>query len=124
MISGSVVVPFQKGPYFCRATRDERLGFLLPLEEVVVDALVLFIFCLVMMDDGRRAREFACPDLPSIANEFFLIKFSLILRFCYGVLHSISCWRKKILLTKLLLFNTTSSNNINFHNEHHTKAAV
>ena len=43
MISGSVVVPFQKGPYFCRATRDERLGFLLPLVEAAVVFLVLLL---------------------------------------------------------------------------------
>ena len=45
MISGSVVVPFQKGPYFCRATRDERLGFLLPLlEAAVVGRVLLYSF--------------------------------------------------------------------------------
>jgi len=52
MISGSLVVPFQNDPYFCRATRDEHLGFLLPLEEVVVDALVLFI----IFDDDENER--------------------------------------------------------------------
>ena len=40
MISGSIVVPFQKGP--CGEGKAV-LGFLLPLVEVVVDALVLFI---------------------------------------------------------------------------------
>ena len=55
MISGSVVVPFQKGPYFCRATRDERLGFLLPLEEVVEDALVLFIFIILVPETRAGA---------------------------------------------------------------------
>ena len=45
MISESVVVPFQKGP--C-GDGVEVLGFLLDLEEVLVDALVLFIF----LDDG------------------------------------------------------------------------
>ena len=45
MISGSVVVPFQKGP--CGDGGRMR-GFLLDLEEVLVDALVLFIF----LDDG------------------------------------------------------------------------
>ena len=43
MISGSLVVPFQNGPYFCWPTRDERLGFLLPLLEAAVVVLVLFL---------------------------------------------------------------------------------
>ena len=47
-------MPFQKGPYFCRATREERLGLLLSSEEVVVDTLVLFIIC---KDDGKEGKE-------------------------------------------------------------------
>ena len=36
----SDVVPLQEGPYFCRATRLERLGFFLVLVVVVVDGWV------------------------------------------------------------------------------------
>ena len=39
MVLVSDVVPLQQGPYFCRATRLERLGFLLVVV-VVVDGWV------------------------------------------------------------------------------------
>ena len=44
----SDVVPLQEGPYFCCATRLERLGFLLVVVVVVVDGwvrLLMAAFC-------------------------------------------------------------------------------
>ena len=40
MVLVSDVVPLQQGPYFCCATRLERLGFLLVVVVVVVDGWV------------------------------------------------------------------------------------
>ena len=47
MVSGSVVVPLQQGPYFCCATRLERLGFLLVVV-VVVDGWVRLLMMLAL----------------------------------------------------------------------------
>jgi hypothetical protein len=51
MVLVSDVVPLQQGPYFCRATRLERLGFLLVVVVVVdewVRLLIMAAFCFIL----------------------------------------------------------------------------
>ena len=56
MVLVSDVVPLQEGPYFCRATRLERLGFLLVVV-VVVDGwvrLLMAVFCFCLTRFARK----------------------------------------------------------------------
>ena len=64
MVLVSDVVPLQEGPYFCRATRLERLGFFLVLVVVVVDGWVrllmaVFCFCLTRFGSKKRLRIYS-----------------------------------------------------------------
>ena len=56
MVLVSDVVPLQEGPYFCRATRLERLGFLLVVV-VVVDGwvrLLMAVFCFCLTFGSKK----------------------------------------------------------------------
>ena len=53
MVLVSDVVPLQEGPYFCRATRLERLGFLLVVV-VVVDGWVRLLMAVIICFLARK----------------------------------------------------------------------
>ena len=58
MVLVSDVVPLQEGPYFCRATRLERLGFLLVVVVVVVDGCgSLAHGCLLLLFDSFCSKK-------------------------------------------------------------------
>ena len=76
MVLVSDVVPLQQGPYFCRATRLERLGFLLVVV-VVVDGWVrllmaVFCFCLTF-GSKKRLRIYTSSLQLNFKSKFEII---------------------------------------------------
>ena len=76
MVLVSDVVPLQQGPYFCRATRLERLGFLLVVV-VVVDGWVrllmaVFCFCLTF-GSKKRLRIYSSSLQLNFKSKFEII---------------------------------------------------
>ena len=76
MVLVSDVVPLQEGPYFCRATRLERLGFLLVVV-VVVDGWVrllmaVFCFCLTF-GSKKRLRIYTSSLQLNFKSKFEII---------------------------------------------------
>ena len=77
MVLVSDVVPLQQGPYFCRATRLERLGFLLVVVVVVVDGWVrllmaVFCFCLTF-GSKKRLRIYTSSLQLNFKSKFEII---------------------------------------------------
>ena len=76
MVLVSDVVPLQEGPYFCCATRLERLGFLLVVV-VVVDGWVrllmaVFCFCLTF-GSKKRLRIYTSSLQLNFKSKFEII---------------------------------------------------